>query len=446
MLLRFVVENVLSFKEATEFNTFPSSRTHSHEWHKMQCGHVTSLCLGAIYGANGAGKSNLLKCISMLKDLVVSGKISETIPKDGVHFKLDPSEANKPSEMAIEFYASGKVFYYHLAFSQSEVIEEELIIAGKDKDENIFCRKKDAIEVNEEFLKEGKKDGFGPMFMDAMNRIIKGDMLALSFFGQYYADELPIVNEAFDWIRQLQVVLPTMRIGYLPHALDKDEGFCQLVQKLMPKLKTGIKKLTVRKEELKEDVVSGNPALAEAIAEARRNPGVPQIMMAPQSNEISNVVVEDGKAVRKSLVAIHSSLNGKEVEMGIDSESDGTRRLIEYMPLLYGVLNKENVFIVDEIERSIHPIIIKALMETVSESKEIKGQIIFTTHESCLLDQSIFRPDEIWFAQKDVEQATQMYPLSDYNIHKTANIENGYLNGRYGGVPFLSNPSDLNWL
>ena len=94
--------------------------------------------------------------------------------------------------------------------------------------------------------------------------------------------------------------------------------------------------------------------------------------------------------------------------MAIDQESDGTRRLIEYMPLLYAVLKSDKVFVVDEIERSLHPIMIK-------------------------------------FAQKDVDQATQLYPLSDYNVHNTANIENGYLNGRYGGIPFLSNLSDLKW-
>ena len=117
----------------------------------------------------------------------------------------------------------------------------------------------------------------------------------------------------------------------------------------------------------------------------------------------------------------------------------------EYMPFLYSITHRNKVYVVDEIERSMHPIMIKELIKKLSESDSAKGQLIFTTHESSLLDQDIFRPDEIWFAQKDVEQATQLYPLSDFNIHKTANIENGYLNGRYGGIPFLSNLHDLHW-
>ena len=101
--------------------------------------------------------------------------------------------------------------------------------------------------------------------------------------------------------------------------------------------------------------------------------------------------------------------------------------------------------LIDEVERSLHPILIKEIITKLSESETAKGQLVFTTHESCLLDQDILRPDEIWFAQKDQDQATQFYPLSDFNIHKTANIENGYLNGRYGGIPFLSNLKDLHW-
>lgn len=115
------------------------------------------------------------------------------------------------------------------------------------------------------------------------------------------------------------------------------------------------------------------------------------------------------------------------------------------MPLLYDIIHNSKVYVVDEMERSIHPILIKAIISKLSHSSTVSGQLIFTTHESALLDQRIFRPDEIWFAQKDLEQATQLYTLSDYNIHRTANIENGYLNGRYGGIPFLSNLKDLNW-
>ena len=350
--------------------------------------------------------------------------------------RLDEQGKTRPSELAIEFFANGRIFYYHIVFNRQEVVEEELMISQKNKDIPIFSRKDNDVNVRAEYLKPGDKVDFIEVFLDAMNRIIRPDMPALSFFGHYYPEELPLVKDAFDWLTHIQVVLPAMRIGYLPHVLDGDSDFADLVNNVIPELKTGISRLTVSKEVINEEEIRGNSAISKALAAAKEKPGKPQMLMETRNDEISNIVVEDGIAYLKTLVAIHADANGRDVEMNMTMES---------MPLLYAVLKGDNVFVVDEIERSIHPIMIKTLMSKISENREARGQIIFTTHESCLLDQSIFRPDEIWFAQKDVNQSTQLYPLSDYNIHKTANIENGYLNGRYGGIPFLSNLSDLKW-
>lgn len=445
MLLRFAAENIMSFRDAVEFNTFPSSKSHSHEWHKVKCGHVTALRMSAIYGANGAGKSNLLKCMDLLKEMVCSEKLGDVFMPADLYFKLDNDGKNKPSELAVEFYAGEEVFYYHLVFNQEKIFEEELLLSYKNEDVPIFRRKDNDVILAVESDSEKDKEEFLRVFADAMRRIIRPDMLVLSFFGQYYPDEFPVVKVAYEWIRTLQVVLPAKRIGYLPHMLDEDTDFAGYVNNLLPELNTGISRLIVKKEIIADSDAEGNPGLSMAIKAAKEQPGEPQMYKKTIFNDISNIVVEDGIIYLKTLVGLHKNADGSEVEISIDMESDGTRRLIEYMPLLLSVAKDDNVFIIDEIERSIHPIMIKTLMKRISENKEAKGQIIFTTHESCLLDQSIFRPDEIWFVQKDIDQSTRIYPLSDFNIHKTANIENGYLNGRYGGIPFLSNLSDLKW-
>lgn len=445
MLLRFAAENIMSFNDAVEFNTFPSSKTHSHEWHKIPCGHATALRMSAIYGANGAGKSNLLMCISLLRAIVRTEKLSDLSITDDLFFKLDEKGKFNPSELAIEFYVNGQIFYYHIEFTRKDIVSEELILSQKTKDITIFRRVNNIVNISPEFLNSMGRTASIAVFIDGINRLLRPDMTALSFLGKYYSKELPIVSEAYNWILNLQVVLPSMSVRELPHLMDIDSEFADLVNTIVPELKTGITRLKVNRELLNEDEINPNSILASALTEAKKEPGVPVIIPYANANEISNVVIEDGMAYKKTLVVIHTDSRGMDIEMKIDQESDGTRRLIEYMPLLYAVLKSDKVFIVDEIERSIHPIMIKTLISKISESKNAKGQIIFTTHESCLLDQAIFRPDEIWFAQKDVNQSTQLYPLSDYNIHKTANIENGYLNGRYGGIPFLSNLSDLKW-
>lgn len=154
---------------------------------------------------------------------------------------------------------------------------------------------------------------------------------------------------------------------------------------------------------------------------------------------------ENDKIFAKRIFTEHLDKEGHKVFFPFGWESDGTKRLLEYTPLINGVINAEVVFVVDEIERSIHPMMIKELIRKISSDTSAQGQLIFTTHESCLLDQEILRTDEIWFTQKDKGGATHMYSLSDFNISNTANIEDGYLNGRYGGIPFLSNLKELNW-
>ena len=345
----------------------------------------------------------------------------------------------KPMGIAIEFYNNNNIFYYHIEFSHKEVVTEELILSQKSKDVELFTRKGSAISINSKYV--GK--GINTQFTDALKRIVRPDMLLLSFLGKYYSNESLYVADAYQWLEnKLQIVLPIYANVFVPYLLNTNSDFAKIVSETLPELKTGISQLKVKKTILKDDDIK-EEGLILLVKQAKDYPGTPQTYFT--KNDIMNIIYEDGKVYALKLVAVHNKIDGSEVEFPLQNESDGTRRLIEYMPLLFDIINTDSVYVVDEIERSLHPIMIKDIIRKISESQSAKGQLIFTTHESCLLDQSIFRPDEIWFAQKDVEQATQLYPLSDFNIHKTANIENGYLDGRYGGIPFLSNLKDLHW-
>lgn len=442
MLLRFVVQNLASFKNAVEFNCFPSSKSHSHENHKIECGHATILRLSAIYGANGAGKSNLLESLQLLKGMVESEGLTHFSFSELPAFKFDEECLVSPSGMAVEFFVDGNVFYYHIEFNTQSVVVEELFLSKKTKDIKLFVRDDKGIFINDDYMDNASSE----QFLDALNRLVRPDMFLLSFLGKYYPKEMPLASSAYNWFaRALEVITPATIAGFVPHLLDKNPDFEKLVNETIPQMKTGISKLSVKKEVVSEDEIKGSQELQQIAKRAKAQPDMPLARIDSQNGDTVNYVFENDSLYKKTLVSIHQKPDGTEVEMTMGSESDGTRRLIEYMPLFYAVTKQGGVYIVDEIERSMHPILIKDIMQKLSESNTAKGQLIFTTHESGLLDQNIFRPDEIWFAQKDSEQATQLYPLSDYNIHKTANIENGYLIGRYGGIPFLSNLKDLHW-
>lgn len=442
MLLRLILENILSFKDAVEFNTFPSSKTHSHGNHKIVCGNAVALRLAAIYGANAAGKSNLLSALSLMQNIVLSSSLNSMKLPEDPRFRYDDSCKQKPSGMAVEFYEKGHILYYQIEFVEHKIVSEKLLYCKKTTDVEVFSREGENLKINADLLAKG----FNNAFVQALSRLVKQDMVLLSFLGRNYPEALRFVPEAFSWFSErLQIVLPGTITGTLPHRMDTDPSFKDMVNSILPEMNTGILRLEVRKEPISEESVIEDTWLKTAIIAAKRLPGVPQKFADNSTLSVHNIVYEDGVVYRKSLVAYYKDLKGREYESAMAMESDGTRRLIEYMPLFYAILSQGGVFVVDEIERSIHPILIKDIVRKISESKSANGQLIFTTHESGLLDQAVLRPDEIWFAQKDVEQATQLYPLSDFNVHHTTRIENGYLNGRYGGIPFLNNLKDLHW-
>lgn len=442
MLLRFVVKNLYSFKEETEFNLFPSSKAAHHLHHKVQCADVEAMRLTAIYGANGAGKSNLVKALQDLKTFVSLGTISQSVFQN-YKFQFSASCLNEPVSMAIEFCAGGVNFYYSIEMDTGRVSYESLSISHRTKDILVFERKSNGtqtITFGEGYLADKSNKLFSTVLQD---KLLGKEALLLSFMATNYSEEIPAIADAYRWIVNDLIVLNPKYLKHLALAymFSNNPGMKSLLQDVLSGTKTGITSIEVGTRIVEENQL--DPAFVKGLKDS---PGVPKIVQSTVDDRINNsVVYENGQIVYMEIQPKHQLLDGTDIRMPINFESDGTIRLIEYIPLLYLVLTKDCVVIIDEIERSLHPILIKDIIKKISESLSAKGQLIFTTHESCLLDQDLLRPDEIWFAQKDTEQATQFYPLSDFNIHKTANIENGYLNGRYGGIPFLSNLNDLHW-
>ena len=168
-------------------------------------------------------------------------------------------------------------------------------------------------------------------------------------------------------------------------------------------------------------------------------------VVSPCTGERTSFVKEGEKVMAETIRTNHTDMENNDVPFNFGMESDGTQRLVDYVPMLNGVMRGGKVFVIDEIERSIHPAVVKELVRLLSNDSGMNGQIVFTTHETCLLDQDILRTDEIWFAQKDKSGSTDLYSLSDYNVHATANVENGYLNGRYGAIPCLDDRKTLHW-
>ena len=160
-----------------------------------------------------------------------------------------------------------------------------------------------------------------------------------------------------------------------------------------------------------------------------------------KDDKIHYATVSDGKPVILIIKSVH--LNN--VEFDLYEESDGTNRLFELTPAFHDLIFGDRVVIIDELERSMHPILAKQLLQLFLNKSKTKSQLLFTTHECNLLDQNLLRQDEIWFVEKRSDGSSDFYPLSDFSERYDKDIKKGYLQGRYGAIPFMANLTDLNW-
>lgn len=442
MLIRFQVKNLYSFEEETEFNLLTNDSEHLPH-HKKHCNGVDFLRLSAIYGANASGKSNFVRAIGLLQNIVKKGKIIDEV--SDYKFKLSKEALTKPISLAIELLSNSKMYYYTLTFDQKKILNETLVETFKDKEDRIVFERSLTNERQEiPFIESEVKNEKERMFLELLSdKLLSKDELLLTFLTQKYPNEYADINNVFEWFSDVLIVLNSnFKIRGIAHKFDKHDSIVKFVNTFIPTLSTGIQRIEVQKKEIQGD--------SDDMKHLKDNIKDDQEQLFTNTNpdtgeEITFVMEENDKIFAKRIFTEHLDKEGHKVFFPFGWESDGTKRLLEYTPLINGVINAEVVFVVDEIERSIHPMMIKELIRKISSDTSAQGQLIFTTHESCLLDQEILRTDEIWFTQKDKGGATHMYSLSDFNISNTANIEDGYLNGRYGGIPFLSNLKELNW-
>lgn len=439
MLLRVIVNNIYSFGKQTELNMF-TNKSQRHLHHKRTIGDISFLKMAALYGANGAGKSNLIKAMSVLVKSIKTGKIPQFA--DSILFKLNSQNTSTPVSVGVEFVLDDKPYFYTISFDNSGVLYEYLTQSGRDSEVKVFERYYEAGKERISFHEGFESDPKNRLFTEMLSGKFVGRFdLLLSILNEKYGSDFPLAVKTYKWFTETLVIIgANERVLPIAQILEGNKEMLGYANLIFSRLSTGVDKLSVNKYELRK--TEENSVIYERL---EKNPNTIYENRNSITGDVVNYVKEGDKIIAKKVNAFHKDNNGDVVQFGLGQESDGTQRLVDFMPMLYDVIYGNHVYVIDEIERSIHPVIIKELITLLSNNKDMKGQVLFTTHESCLLDQRILRTDEIWFAQKNPYGSTILYSLSDYNVHGTANIENGYLSGRYGGIPFMSNLNELHW-
>jgi len=430
MLVRFIIDNFLSFGRETEFNMLPGD-FKIHKDH-IYPGKVELLKTATIYGANASGKSNFIKAVHLFVDLILGIRDFAAIFADINSHKFQLSDREKDKiTIEAEFLINDQLYYYSLQFDEEGISKEELYTRSSPtaNDRMIFIRKttggKSKVEVAPKYKRKKEQQFVIQVFQN--NMLIPYDTFLKVFYGQNTKE----INVLYEWIKNnLFVERFATSMKMLIKDFIKEKEFFNFVNYVISKIDAGIERLDFEEYDFEDFFGAEQSKLKKAILFKLKH---------------GNVFVEPDKIVVKTknqvkvykIVTVHKKTDGSQLKFELSQESDGTIRFLSLLPMVYVLKNKPVVLFIDEIGRSIHPALLQKLIEFIM-NEPTKGQLIFTTHETHLLDLKIFRQDEIWFTEKDENGSTRIYSLAEFKPRYDKDIRRGYLHGRYGAVPFLS--------
>ena len=431
MLVEFSVENYRSIQEKQtlsmvaadnetmlDSNTFPVPNNDDLRL-------VTS---AAIYGSNASGKSNLLKAIQVLKNLVIKSasrmQIGDKLPVEP--FRLNSESAKKPSSFEVIFIHEKIRYEYGVSLNRERVFEEWLIAYRNEVQENWFSR--EYLPDNPKFEpNEGYKWSFGKGLKGEKKRIqrfVRSNSLFISHAAQ---NNHPQLKEVFDFFQD-EINMISLTEGQLREfdftikMCEENHNFREQIVNLLSEADIGISDIRFESEPMDDNIKLVVQNLFSEEFEVRKN--------------ANNLLEIDFMNV----ITIHKmNDSNSEIELEIEDESAGTKRLFYIAGYLLWVLEYGKVLIIDEIDRSLHPVLSKALIKMFNnpEINKNNAQLIFTTHDTTLLDDETFRPDQIWFTEKD-NSMTKLYSLFDFRPRENESLQKGYLLGRYGAIPFIN--------
>jgi AAA15 family ATPase/GTPase len=407
---------------------FPNIKREKFQHHIHRNMAVPLLKQAAIYGANGSGKSNFIKAIDFIRGFLTHENFLKLVDLDDYVFQLTKEKSHTIS-FSIEFFHKNKYYIYDVEIDKKGVSEKLSISGiGKADDQLIFNRKESTIESD--YLQN--KNAVEQMLQ--LNPIVS--LLPLN-------ERFPImnnddINKVYDWfLNKLVIVSIKSTIPALIGLMSSNSGLLSFANSVFENTGIGISSLKIKNTSF--DKWIGDKKNADILKElVENNPQQQNINISQMVNDRNAFHISIQKEVRtvQEFIFGQAGQGNYHKEMKISAQSDGTVRLLTLIPTFYGAMFEHKTICIDEIDNSIHPNLMFELLKFYANNKS-NGQLIFTTHTTKLLNQQeLVRPDEIWLTEKS-EGNTKMYSLNDFKLHNTLNIENGYLDGRYGAVPVI---------
>lgn len=442
MLLRMSVENYKSFDQKEELSLISSSKIQTNKNHRVKIKQTNVLKNSVVYGANASGKSNLVKAIGFVKNTLMEG-----LPLHSINDFCRNREENihRESVFELQFTVEDKFYAYGFSviLSERKITEEwlyELLQNGSAR--NLFVREKDKAPVLGESvnLASSEKNRFSiyaedfaghdtQLFLTEMNR------------GKKYDDDSKLLffKKTFDWLMNHIVVL-NPNIGISNTDAYYSEESLETISNLIKTFDTGVSEIKTKQITVEEmSKMIPKEVLTEILNTLKKQmqmTNLPQLKMTWRINDgFFNIRMEDSREPEITTLVLK---HGKSIfDFDFNEESDGTKRLFDLVDMLMG--KKEDVvFIVDELERSLHPKLTEHFLKLFMQAHASdRVQLIFTTHEDTIMDQEIFRRDEIWFVERNNMNASKIYSLNRFKERYDKKLSKAYLEGRYGAIPIF---------
>ena len=373
----------------------------------------------ALYGANASGKSNIMQAMGFLASFV-RGSAINIKPGDltgAEPFKLDKVSATKPTEFEITFVAEGVRFVFGLSLTKERVLEEYLVAYPNGVPQRWYERTYNAKKKGYDWAKPSVS------FKDdkSLREKTRENSLFLSVGPQFNHQQLTqVLSWFYNKLRMFsmdaeQMIHPLDTALYMTARVDNSR-----IVNLLRNADIGIVDASVRQTEI----------------------GVDDLRQRLTLGVLAKIESEGGLRPMHTfdIALMHKMKSGDPVAMDyLKEESAGTRRLFSVLGPWLNALDNGHTLFVDEIETSLHPVLVKELLGLFFSKKNNpkNSQIIFTTHSPSLMSSGLMRRDQIWFTEKSDEGATELYPLTEYKPREDEALSKGYLGGRYGAIPHI---------
>lgn len=420
MLIEFRVKNFRSLRDEQVLSLVASKDKALQNTHTLNTSvnAVPSLLRCAVvYGANASGKSNLIKALQYMRDVVVESAtaIQPGQPYGVQAFRLDPESAAQPSEFEVTFLLDGVRYQYGFSMNTKRILSEHLLVYKAFKPQRWFERYLDADTGKDVYEFSSSLKGPKTVWEGAT----RPNALFLSMAVQLNSE---LLRPVFDWftnqlviVNELSRLNPQVSIQKLQQAENR-RAICNFLS-------------------------AADISIADIDVVTRKVPGQAlHFDLAAGKTEVRTEEVEEHQ------LRFHHVTEKGDAVFEIGDESSGTRNLLFLSGPVLDILTKDITLVIDEIDTSLHTLLVRELVNLFHTPEVNTGgaQLIFSTHDTSLLDApDLLRRDQIWLVEKDRDQASQLVALVEFSPRKNEALERGYLMGRYGGVPFINSAFGL---